>query len=76
MVPGEYCAICQYRPSLFELSAGETGAASLGGALGVLELGGRDLVGLTPDSTVLLIVTEGATDPVRYEQIVGHPPTR
>jgi diaminopropionate ammonia-lyase len=54
--------------------AGETGAASLAGALGVIELGGRDLVGLTPDATVLLIVTEGATDPVRYEQIVGHPP--
>jgi diaminopropionate ammonia-lyase len=54
--------------------AGETGAASLAGALGVIELGGRDLVGLTPDATVLLIVTEGATDPVRFEQIVGHPP--
>jgi diaminopropionate ammonia-lyase len=54
--------------------AGETGAASLAGALGVIELGGRDLVGLTPDATVLLIVTEGATDPVNYEQIVGHPP--
>lgn len=54
--------------------AGETGAASLAGAIGVIELGGRDLVGLTADATVLLIVTEGATDPVNYQRIVGHPP--
>jgi diaminopropionate ammonia-lyase len=54
--------------------AGETGAASLAGAIGAIELGGRDLVGLTESATVLLIVTEGATDPVGYEQIVGHPP--
>ncbi len=56
------------------IEAGETGAAALAGALGVIELGGRDLVGLTDDATVLLLVTEGATDPESYEQIVGHAP--
>lgn len=54
--------------------AGETGAASLAGALGVQALGGASLVGLEPDATVLLIVTEGATDPVNYERVVGCPP--
>ena len=54
--------------------AGETGAASLAGALGVLELGGGPLVGFDSNATVLCIVTEGATDPNNYELIVGHAP--
>jgi hypothetical protein len=29
---------------------------------------------LGPDASVLLICTEGATDPAFYEQVVGHPP--
>ncbi len=51
--------------------AGETGSASLAGALGVLELGGNSLLGLDGDATVLCIVTEGATDPIEYERIVA-----
>ena len=54
--------------------AGETGAASLAGALGVLELGGGPLVGFDSNATVLCIVTEGATDPNNFELIVGHAP--
>lgn len=55
--------------------AGETGSAALAGAFGVIALGGAKSVGLTPDADVLVIVTEGATDPVNYERIVGRDPT-
>jgi len=56
------------------LVAGETGAAGLAGLLEVLggELGDR--LGLGAGSTVLLLCTEGATDPAAYERIVGRPP--
>ncbi|MCE9530369.1 MAG: diaminopropionate ammonia-lyase [Planctomycetes bacterium] len=54
-----------------KIVAGETGAASLAGALGIIALGGRELVGLDEKATVLCIVTEGATDPVNYERIVA-----
>ena len=53
--------------------AGETGAASFAGALTVHELGGDSLVGMGPDSTVMCVVTEGATDPANWERIVGRP---
>ncbi len=55
------------------VAAGETGSAALAGAFGVVALGGADAVGLTPDAGVLVIVTEGATDPVNYERVVGRP---
>lgn len=61
----------------YGIEAGETGGAGLGGVRAVLS-GSRavtDALGLGPDASVLLICTEGATDPVAYEQIVGHPPT-
>lgn len=57
--------------------SGETGAAGLGGLNEVLsgpdrsEL--RAYLGLDHGSRVLLISTEGATDPGAYEQIVGRP---
>ena len=51
--------------------AGETGAASLAGALGARELGAAALLGLDEHATVLCIVTEGATDPANYARIVG-----
>jgi diaminopropionate ammonia-lyase len=46
--------------------AGESGAASLAGAVQAAEAGL-----LTPDDRVLLLSTEGATDPAAYEQVVG-----
>ena len=55
------------------IAAGETGAAALAGAFGVVALGGAADVGLTPETDVLAIVTEGATDPVNYERVVGRP---
>jgi diaminopropionate ammonia-lyase len=55
--------------------AGESGAAGLAG---LLALGGddaaRNTLGLGPDSRVLLINTETATDPASYEAIVGQSP--
>jgi diaminopropionate ammonia-lyase len=54
--------------------AGETGAAGLAGIEAVVgDPSARLATPLGPDSTVLLICTEGATDPVAYEQIVGRP---
>ena len=57
--------------------AGETGAAALAGfeAL-VTDEGWRDAANLLTDRTVLIVVTEGATDPANYEKVVGRGPTR
>jgi diaminopropionate ammonia-lyase len=55
--------------------AGETGAAALAG-LAQLTTGPaagrhRDALGLDADARVLLVCTEGATDPEAYQRIVG-----
>lgn len=55
--------------------AGESGGAGLAGLLTVLR--DKDLaarIGLGPDARVLVINTEGATDPALYETIVGRSP--
>jgi diaminopropionate ammonia-lyase len=55
--------------------AGETGAAGLAGLLELLARGEtRARLSLTSASRVLLICTEGATDPTSYRTIVGAPP--
>lgn len=55
--------------------SGETGAAGLAGLLALLSGSEREqhwrLLGLTPESRVVVISTEGATDPVAYQRIVG-----
>ena len=57
------------------VAAGETGAASLAGFSALLadESARSELPDLSK-STVLIIVTEGATDPENYEAIVGRTP--
>ena len=57
------------------VAAGETGAASLAGLRALLadESARSELPDLSK-STVLIIVTEGATDPENYEAIVGRSP--
>ncbi|HEY8547651.1 MAG TPA: pyridoxal-phosphate dependent enzyme [Acidimicrobiales bacterium] len=50
------------------LEVGETGAAALAGLLEAPEL-------VPEGATVLLLATEGVTDPVNYEAIVGRPPS-
>lgn len=61
------------------IGAGETGAASLGGLLALVaactDEAERGRLGLTTDSSVLLLMTEGITDPVAYEAIVGTRPS-
>lgn len=60
--------------------AGETGGAGLAGLLEVLT--GREAdaaraaLGVDSTTRVLILVTEGATDPVAYERIVGQSPER
>ncbi|TCP53487.1 diaminopropionate ammonia-lyase [Tamaricihabitans halophyticus] len=54
--------------------AGETGAAALGGLVEVLtgpDAALRESWQLGPDSRVLLLCTEGVTDPEAYQRIVG-----
>ena len=60
------------------VTAGESGSAGLAGLLALMagpELAGaREALGLGPSTTVLLVNTEGATDPVSYRRIVGSDP--
>lgn len=60
------------------LVSGETGAAALAGLVEVLSTDStgelRQYLGAGPASSVLVICTEGATDPVAYREIVGCDP--
>lgn len=61
--------LAAHRPPIV---AGESGAAGLAGYLSVAgDPEARHRLGLTEESRVLLINTEGATDPASYENIVG-----
>lgn len=55
--------------------AGETGAAGLGGILALAGLDDwqatRKSLKLSPRSHILLLITEGATDPAAWEEITG-----
>jgi diaminopropionate ammonia-lyase len=53
--------------------SGETGAAALAGLLEALATDGAGPT-LGPDSSVLVLSTEGATDPDAYADIVGRAP--
>ena len=54
--------------------AGESGVAGLAGfLLAAGDPAAREVLGLGPDSQVLLFSTEGATDPDLYEELVGQP---
>jgi diaminopropionate ammonia-lyase len=56
--------------------SGESGAAGLSGLLVLAESEeGRAVLGLDRTSRVLLVNTEGATDPDSYQAIVGRPPS-
>lgn len=55
--------------------AGESGAAGAGAFIRAsADDGVRSALELTEESRVLLFVTEGATDPGRYRQLVGRAP--
>jgi diaminopropionate ammonia-lyase len=58
-----------------QIVSGETGAAGLAGLLALLQspelAPGRRALALGPERRVLVINTEGATDPAGYRRIVG-----
>ncbi len=61
-------------PNTPPIVAGESAVAGLAALLAVAKNPvARDQLALTADSRVLLFGTEGATDPVVYERIVGRP---
>ena len=57
--------------------SGETGAAALAGLEGLVDWaeasGRRSDAGVTAGATVLVLSTEGATDPANYRAVVGRP---
>lgn len=55
------------------MDVGETGAAALAGLMAVVDEH-RDALPIPDQATVLLLATEGVTDPAGFEQIVGRPP--
>lgn len=55
------------------MDVGETGAAALAGLLAVVEEH-ADTLPVPPEATVLLLATEGVTDPDNFARIVGRPP--
>lgn len=59
------------------ITAGETGAAGLAGLLRVVDAGGAEAqaaLELGPETEVLLICTEGATDPESYARLIAPSP--
>lgn len=59
-----------------QIVAGETGSASLAGLRALLaDDAGRGALADPSSATVLVIVSEGATDPQNYARIVGRPHT-
>jgi diaminopropionate ammonia-lyase len=57
------------------VASGETGAAALAGLDAILaDEGARGELGDLSGSTILIVVTEGATDPDNFEAIVGRSP--
>lgn len=56
------------------LVSGETGASGLGALMALAREGRLAEVGIGPDSTVLVINTESATDPQNYLRVVGKTP--
>lgn len=53
------------------VEAGESGVAGLAAMLAVLADARTEVLALEPDSVVLLVNTEGITDPVNYAALVG-----
>jgi diaminopropionate ammonia-lyase len=60
------------------LDRGECSGGSLGAAHELLTgghaRGFRDALAVTADATILLLLTEGVTDPERFERVLGRPP--
>jgi diaminopropionate ammonia-lyase len=77
-VEDEEAAAAMVDLARFGVVAGETGAAALAGLRVLLQGPGaeerRAALSLGPKATVLLLCTEGATDPEAYRRLVGRDP--
>ena len=60
-----------------QVRAGASGAASLGGLLATFDRGSgadfRSALGMVDRATVLVVVTEGVTDPAAYSAVLSRP---
>jgi diaminopropionate ammonia-lyase len=71
-IPDEAAVACMRLLADRGVVAGESGGAGLAGfLLAAGDRAARDVLGLDSSSRVLLFGTEGATDPVLYEKLVG-----
>jgi len=76
-VPDEAAVACMRLLAETAIVGGESGVAGLAGCLlAATDPAARETLGLDATSRVLLFNTEGATDPVLYEQLVGRPADR
>ena len=77
-IPDAFAEGAMRRLAATGIVSGETGASGLGGLTALLTDPAAGVacaaLGLGPDSSVLVISTEGATDPENYERIVGRTP--
>jgi diaminopropionate ammonia-lyase len=71
----ERCADAVRALAAAGLDVGETGAATVG-AVAELRATHHDAWPLPDDASVLVLATEGVTDPAGFERIVGRPPQR
>lgn len=76
-IEDEYAVAAMRALHTHGVTAGESGAASLAGLLALLRrddlADARSRLGLNARSRVLVIATEGATDPAFYAQVMGEP---
>jgi diaminopropionate ammonia-lyase len=73
-VDGDRCRAAVRALAQADMEVGETGAAALAGLTALVDEFHAPLP-LAPDATVLLLATEGVTDPAGFEAITGHPPS-
>ncbi len=74
-IPDEAAVACMRLLADRGIVAGESGAAGLAGfLLAAADPAARETLGLDGSSRVLLFSTEGATDPVMYQKLVGRMP--
>jgi diaminopropionate ammonia-lyase len=72
-IPDEAAIACMLLLAEHGIEGGESGVAGLAGCLlASNDPKSRETIGLTTSSRVLTFNTEGATDPLLYEQMVGH----
>ncbi len=77
-IDDEWACVGMRKFARLGLVSGETGAAGIGGVLALLHdpilSAARASLDIDSSTRILVICTEGATDPIAYEQIVGISP--